>query len=103
LPSPPPTVSTGSNASLHTANNRPETSRPEDDEDQSEVTTEFLPVTYWGDSSALQRGQLLRVELPRSALRLFGLPVDETHLNHRIKADVVLSDDGLVLAIRFLI
>jgi hypothetical protein len=41
------------------------------------------------------------VGLPRSALRVFGLPMDEERAAEQIQADVMLSNDGLVRAIRF--
>jgi len=46
-------------------------------------------------------GQLVRVELPRSALARFGLPVNTERANQRVKADVLFSADGLARAIRF--
>jgi len=46
-------------------------------------------------------GQVMRVELPRSALMSFGLPMDMERAAERIKADVVVGNDGLARAIRF--
>ncbi len=46
-------------------------------------------------------GQVMRVELPRSALMSFGLPMDMERAGERIKADVVVGNDGLARAIRF--
>ena len=67
----------------------------------NEIATDFFPV---GDVSALNLqdgGQLVRVELPRSALARFGLPVNTERANQRVKADVLFSADGLARAIRF--
>ena len=67
----------------------------------SEIATDFFPV---GDGSALNLqdgGQLVRVELPRSALVRFGLPVNIDRANQRVKADVLVGADGLARAIRF--
>jgi hypothetical protein len=67
----------------------------------NEIATDFFPV---GDGSALNMqdgGQLVRVELPRSALARFGLPVNMERANQRVKADVLFSADGLARAIRF--
>jgi cytochrome c-type biogenesis protein CcmH/NrfF len=67
----------------------------------NEIATDFFPV---GDVSALNLqdgGQLVRVELPRSALARFGLPVNMDRANQRVKADVLFSADGLARAIRF--
>ena len=43
----------------------------------------------------------MRVELPRSALMSFGLPMNMERAGERIKADVVVGEDGLARAIRF--
>ena len=46
-------------------------------------------------------GQIVRVELPRSALANFGLPVNMDRYNEKVKADVLFGVDGLAHAIRF--
>ena len=68
---------------------------------QSEVTTEFLPWSYMGSANLQDAGQLVRVELPRSAMARFGLPVNMERYGERVKADVLVSADGLARAIRF--
>lgn len=68
---------------------------------QSEVTTEFLPWSYMGPANLQDAGQLVRVELPRSAMARFGLPVNMERYGERVKADVLVSADGLARAIRF--
>ena len=45
--------------------------------------------------------RVVRVELPRSALESFGLPMNMERAGERIKADVVVGHDGLARAIRF--
>jgi hypothetical protein len=45
--------------------------------------------------------QVVRVELPRSALQSFGLPVNAERAGERVKADVLLGHDGVARAIRF--
>ena len=47
-------------------------------------------------------GQIVRVELPRSALANFGLPVNMDRSNEKVKADVLFGVDGLAHAIRFI-
>jgi hypothetical protein len=69
--------------------------------DEAEVVTEFFPLREGEDLSALESGRLIRVELPGSALSEVGLPVDPETVNTPVKADVVLGDDGLARAIRF--
>jgi hypothetical protein len=44
---------------------------------------------------------MVRVELPRSALVSFGLPMNVERADERIKADVLVGDDGVARAIRF--
>ncbi len=68
---------------------------------QSEVTTEFLPLSYVSPASLQEGGQLVRVELPRSTMVRFGLPVNMERYSERVKADVLVSADGLARAIRF--
>jgi hypothetical protein len=46
-------------------------------------------------------GQIVRVQLPRSAMASFGLPVNMERYNERVKADVLLGVDGVAQAIRF--
>jgi hypothetical protein len=64
-----------------------------------EVVTNFIPVMV--DPDPFERGRLVRVKLPRSALSAFGLPVNEEHFEERIQADVLVGEDGLARAIRF--
>jgi len=66
-----------------------------------EITTEFLPLTYGSNLSQLDDGQVVRVELPRSALQSFGLSVNAERASERVKADVLLGHDGVARAIRF--
>ncbi len=68
---------------------------------QSEVTTEFLPLSYVSPVNLQDGGQLVRVELPRSAMVRFGLPVNMERYSEKVKADVLVSADGLARAIRF--
>jgi len=64
-----------------------------------EQMTDFIPVFY--DPEPIERGQIVRVRLPRSALTVFGLPLNEEHAEQAIRADVLLGEDGLVRAVRF--
>ena len=67
---------------------------------EEEIATDFLPLTYGSNLSQLDDGQVVRVELPRSALHSFGLPVSAER-GERVKADVLLGHDGVARAIRF--
>jgi len=66
-----------------------------------EVVTDFLPLLQASDSQPLESGQLIRVQMPRSALASFGLPVNQEYANVPVKADVLLAEDGSARAIRF--
>lgn len=67
----------------------------------TEVATDFIPTSYMNAAALQDGGQIVRVELPRSALARFGLPVNMERYNERVKADVLLGVDGLAHAIRF--
>jgi hypothetical protein len=66
-----------------------------------EIATDFFPLVNRESLTELDSGQLVRVELPRSALMSFGLPMSMDRANDRVKADVVVGNDGLARAIRF--
>jgi hypothetical protein len=67
----------------------------------SEIATDFIPLTYMNAATLQDGGQIIRVELPRSALANFGLPVNMERYNEKVKADVLLGVDGMAHAIRF--
>lgn len=66
-----------------------------------EIATEFIPLMNREALAQMDGGQVMRVELPRSALMSFGLPMDMERATERIKADVLVGNDGLARAIRF--
>ena len=66
-----------------------------------EIATDFIPLRYMNAASLQDGGQIIRVELPRSALATFGLPVNMDRYNEKVKADVIVGVDGLAHAIRF--
>ncbi|HWO02024.1 MAG TPA: hypothetical protein VNS63_22440 [Blastocatellia bacterium] len=68
---------------------------------RTEVATEFIPLVHSDEMTPLDGGQIMRVELPRSALISFGLPMNIERAGERVKADVVVGNDGLARAIRF--
>lgn len=75
----------------------PQVSGPE----ATEIATEFIPIVHGDNLDSMESAQIVRVELPRSALISFGLPMNMERADERIKADVVLGNDGLARAIRF--
>jgi len=68
----------------------------------AEVATDFIPLGYMTAVNLQDGGQIVRVELPRSALANFGLPVNMDRYNEKVKADVLVGVDGLAHAIRFI-
>ena len=66
-----------------------------------EIATDFIPLSYMSAASLQDGGQIIRVQLPRSALANFGLPVNMDRYNEKVKADVLYGVDGMARAIRF--
>jgi cytoskeletal protein RodZ len=71
------------------------------DEQASEIATSFIPLAGGRSFAPTESLQLMRVELPRSALVSFGLPMNVERADQRIKADVLVGNDGVARAIRF--
>jgi hypothetical protein len=65
-----------------------------------EFVTPFFPVMQGGELIPLEGGQVVRVRMPRSNLIPLGIPLDQERASETIKADVLLSNDGLARAIR---
>lgn len=66
-----------------------------------EIATDFIALTQDARFAVSEGGQVVRVELPRTALQRFGLPMDVERAGGRVKADVLLGHDGVARAIRF--
>lgn len=66
------------------------------------VDTGFLPVGVWQVAEPIERGSIMRVKLPRSAMNDFGIPVSMERWHEQIPADVMLAEDGSVRAVRFI-
>ncbi|MEK7406540.1 MAG: hypothetical protein AAB225_15665 [Acidobacteriota bacterium] len=64
-----------------------------------EIASDFILLDpAWQPAES---GQTVRVRLPRTALLSFGLPMNEERAFEPIQADVVLGQDGVARAIRF--
>jgi hypothetical protein len=79
----------------------PSTNPQPDNAVNTEIATDFLPMSYGSTANLQDGGQMVRVELPRAAMASFGLPVNMDRANEKVKADVLLGVDGLAHAIRF--
>ncbi len=64
-----------------------------------EVVTDFFPLL--DVAPPFERGELLRVVVPASTMRRVGLPVNPDRLGDRVYADVLVGQEGLARAIRF--
>jgi hypothetical protein len=64
-----------------------------------EIVTAFYPLM--DSPPPFERGLLVRMIVPASAMRTVGLPVGEDHLADPVQADVLVGQDDLARAIRF--
>jgi hypothetical protein len=72
--------------------------RPE----EVEVATDFFPLTSGNELNMMESGQLVRVLLPRNAMASYGLPVNQERIDKPVTAQVLIGQDGVARAIRFL-
>jgi hypothetical protein len=63
----------------------------------AEEASEFFPLMY--SNVPVTNGQTVRLELPQSALASFGLEADDA--SGTVLADVLVGQDGLARAVRF--
>jgi hypothetical protein len=68
----------------------------------AEATTDFFPLMDGDDLDSLESGEVVRVELPASVLLAAGLAANLDTEGETVRAEVVLAQDGLARAIRFL-
>jgi hypothetical protein len=61
---------------------------------------QFLPLYPGTPMLPFERAQVVRVAIPRAALAPAGLPVDPMRAAERVRADVLMGDDGLIRGIR---
>jgi hypothetical protein len=66
-----------------------------------EYATDFIPFASASDLAPAEIGQVVRVRLPRTAMESFGLPVNWDRGLEPIQADVLLGENGMARAIRF--
>jgi len=70
------------------------------EEGVAEVATEFLPLPY--SHVPMSMGSTVRIEVPAMTLVSFGLaPTDFREGDGTVQADVLIGEDGLARAIRF--
>lgn len=64
-----------------------------------EIATEFFPLM--DAPPPFERGQLVRVVVPAATMRTVGLPIAPERWNDRVQADVLVGEEGMARAIRF--
>jgi hypothetical protein len=69
--------------------------------DDADVVTDFIPLTYGDSLKPIEKGELIRVRMPRTALLKFGLPMNVESAGVPVKADLLVGEDGMARAIRF--
>jgi hypothetical protein len=68
---------------------------------ETEVVTIFFILKEGENLTTMENLSLVRIELPGSAISELGIPIVLDTANARVNADVVLGQDGLARAIRF--
>jgi hypothetical protein len=68
--------------------------RPEQD------TNAFVPLPFAPPVAPMEDQQVVRVRLPRGAMRQFGVIVREDRLREPVQADFLLGQDGIARAVR---
>ena len=64
-----------------------------------ELATDFFPLT--DVALPFEHGEMVRVTVPAATMLTVGLPVPEERLADPIQADVLIGEEGLARAIRF--
>jgi len=77
-------------------------SKPQTDGPSPEVSTDFIPLTSGAEIASMESGQLVRVLLPRNAVAAYGLPFNRDLADRPVAAQVLIGQDGMARAIRFL-
>ena len=68
---------------------------------EEDMTAGFIALAEAGELAPLESGQVLRVELSVSTLISMGLPIQAADVSKPVLADLLLGQDGLARAIRF--
>jgi len=66
-----------------------------------ETTSDFVPLLYAGDPMLMDAGPVVRFEVSGALLQSLGFPIAGEPSTRRIRADLMLGQDGLARAIRF--
>lgn len=66
-----------------------------------EVATDYIPMGLATSLVPSEFTHVVRISLPRSEMVRFGFPAPANPGDSRVKADVMLGEDGIARAIRF--
>ncbi len=64
-----------------------------------EIVTQFYPLM--DTPPPFERGELVRVSLPASALQKAGFEVEGAGPDDKVEVDVLMGEEGLARAVRF--
>ena len=68
----------------------------------ADLDSDFIPLPYAGEAGPAEDGNLIRVEMPRSALMALGVPVVDGEAGEPVEAEVLLGMGGAPQAVRIL-
>jgi hypothetical protein len=71
-------------------------------DEPAEVATDFFEIPYAEPLRPEERADVFRIQMPRANMAVFGLPVTGGRLDTRVTADVLMGEDGVARAIRFI-
>jgi hypothetical protein len=71
-------------------------------EEQPEVATDFFEIPYTEPLRPEERADVFRMQMPRASMAVYGLPVSGGRLDSHVTADVLMGEDGVARAIRFI-
>ncbi len=75
--------------------------RPTGMRTSADTADDFVALSSGGSWYPMGDGMVVRVQVPRSAPALVGLPISSGDVSGTVTADVVLGEDGVARAIRF--
>jgi hypothetical protein len=71
------------------------------DDDNADASDGFIPLPNAAQVGPNEDVNVVRVEMPRSAMMAVGIDVSDDRATERVEADVMLGSDGLPRAVRF--
>lgn len=67
-----------------------------------EAATDYFLLTPIDDTYPSDFSQIVRIRMPRSGLARLGLPIDAERIDQPVTADVMLTREGMIKAVRFI-